>query len=105
LRTHEMAYIEFLHSILQLGDVLVADRGFCSFAHLALLVGRGAHAVLRMHQRQIVDFTPNRPYAHPKDKAARKGLARSRWLRQFGVMDQLVEWFRPLQKPRWMSQE
>ena len=105
LRTHEMAYIEFLHSILQLGDILVADRGFCSFAHLALLVGRGAHAVLRMHQRQIVDFTPNRPYAHPKDKAARKGLPRSRWMRQFGVTDQLVEWFKPLQKPRWMTQE
>jgi hypothetical protein len=105
LRTHEMAYIEFLHAVLQLGDILVADRGFCSFAHLALLVGRGAHAVLRMHQRQIVDFTPNRPYAHPKDKAARKGLPRSRWLRQFGVRDQLVEWFKPLQKPRWMSQE
>jgi hypothetical protein len=105
LRTHEMAYIEFLHSILQVGDVLVADRGFCSFAHLALLVGQGVHAVFRMHHRQIVDFTPGRPYAHPKDKAARKGLPRSRWLRQFGVTDQLVEWFKPVQKPRWMTQE
>lgn len=105
LRTHEMAYIEFLHSILQLGDVLVADRGFCSFAHLALLIGRRAHAVIRMHQRQIVDFTPNRPYANPRDKSARKGLPRSRWMRQFGVTDQLVEWFKPRQKPRWMTQE
>jgi hypothetical protein len=105
LRTHEMAYVEFLHSILQLGDVLVADRGFCSFAHLALLIGRGAHAVIRMHQRQIVDFTPNRPYANPRDKSARKGLPRSRWMRQFGVTDQLVEWFKPRQKPRWMTQE
>jgi Transposase DDE domain len=105
LRTHEMAHIEFLHTILQLGDVLVADRGFCSFAHLALLLSRGSHAVLRMHQRQIVDFTPNRPYAGPKDKAARKGLPRSRWLRQLGVMDQLVEWFKPQQKPKWMTQE
>jgi len=105
LRTHEMAHIEFLHTILQLGDVLVADRGFCSFAHLALLVSRGSHAVLRMHQRQIVDFTPHRPYARPKDKAARKGLPRSRWLRQLGVMDQLVEWFKPREKPEWMTQE
>jgi hypothetical protein len=61
--------------------------------------------VIRMHQRQIVDFTPNRPYARPKDKAARKGLPRSRWLRQLGVMDHLVEWFKPRQKPGWMSQE
>jgi hypothetical protein len=105
LRTHEMAHIEFLHTILQLGDVLVADRGFCSFAHLALLVSRGTHAVIRMHQRQIVDFTPKRPYARPKDKSARKGLPRSRWLRQLGVTDQLVEWFKPQQKPKWMTQE
>jgi Transposase DDE domain len=105
LRTHEMSYIEFLHSILQLGDVLVADRGFCSFAHLALLIGRGAHAVIRMHQRQIVDFTPNRAYADPKVKSARKGLPRSRWMRQLGVTDQLVEWFKPRQRPRWMTQE
>jgi hypothetical protein len=105
LRTHEMAHIEFLHVILQLGDILVGDRGFCSFAHLALLVGRGSHAVFRMHQRQIVDFTPNRPYARPRDKAARKGLPRSRWMRQLGVRDQLVEWFKPLQKPKWMTEE
>jgi hypothetical protein len=105
LRTHEMAYIETLHSILKLGDVLVADRGFCSFAHLASLVGRGVHAVIRMHQRQLVDFTPSRPYAGPKGKSARKGLPRSRWMRKLGVTDQLVEWFKPRQKPRWMSQE
>jgi Transposase DDE domain len=105
LRTHEMAYVEFLHVILQLGDVLVADRGFCSYAHLALLLARGAHGVFRTHQRQIVDFTPNRPYAHPTDRGARKGLPKSRWMRQLGVMDQLVEWFKPLQKPRWMTQE
>lgn len=36
LRTHEMAHIEKIHPTLQPGDVLVADRGFCSFAHLAL---------------------------------------------------------------------
>jgi hypothetical protein len=26
-------------------------------------------------------------------------------LRQFGVTDQLVEWFKPMQKPRWMGRE
>jgi Transposase DDE domain len=104
LRTHEMAHIEQLHSMLHPGDVLVADRGFCSFVHLALLMGRGAHGVLRMHQRQIVDFTPNRPYARSNVKA-RKGLPRSRWMHQLGVLDQLVEWFKPPQKPQWMAQE
>ena len=105
LRTHEMAHIQFLHTILQLGDVLIADRGFCSFAHLGLLVSRGAHAVIRVHQRQLVDFTPHRPCAHSRDKAARRGIPRSRWMRQLGVMDQLVTWFRPQHKPRWMTRE
>jgi hypothetical protein len=105
LRTHEMAHVARLHTILNSRDVLVADRGFCSFVHLALLVGRGVHAVLRMHQRQIADFTPGRPHAHPKHKAARKGLPRSRWMRQLGVLDQVVEWFKPGQKPQWMTKE
>ncbi len=105
LRTHEMAHIEKIHPTLQPGDVLVADRGFCSFAHLALLMRRGVHAVIRMHQRQIVDFTPGRPHSHPKDKTAAKGLPKSRWMRRLDVVDQVVEWFKPEQKPRWMTKE
>jgi hypothetical protein len=58
-----------------------------------------------MHQRQIVDFTPRRPHAQPGDKAASKGLPRSRWLRRLGKLDQLVEWFKPKAKPEWMSAE
>ena len=50
--------------LLAAGDVLVADRGFCSFASLAMvLVSRDAHAVFRLHQKQIVDFTPGRSHA------------------------------------------
>jgi hypothetical protein len=105
LRTHEMAHAESVHATLQPGDVLVADRGFCSFAHMALLAIRGVHCVFRMHQRQIVDFTPGRPYACPKDKGAEKGIPRSRWMRRLGVLDQVVEWFKPRQKPRWMTKD
>jgi Transposase DDE domain len=108
LRSHEMSGVESVHTILKSGDVLVGDRGFCSFAHLTLLAQRGVYAVLRIHQRQIVDFTPNRPHLHSSDtrsKSARKGLPRSRWLRQLGRMDQLVEWFKPQQRPGWMSKE
>ena len=105
LRSHEMARAEDVHPALQPGDVLVADRGFCSFAHLALLMARGIHAVFRMHQRQIVDFTPDRPHARRGDKAAGKGLPRSKWLRRLGTLDQLVEWIKPKQKPKWMSAE
>jgi hypothetical protein len=44
----------------------VADRGFCSYAHLALLVQAGVHAVFRIHQKHIVDFTPGRPHVEPR---------------------------------------
>jgi Transposase DDE domain len=105
LRTHEMAHAESVHAALQPGDVLVADRGFCSFAHMALLAIRSVHCVFRMHQRQIVDFTPGRPHACPKNKGAEKGVPRSRWMRRLGVLDQVVEWFKPRQKPRWMTKD
>jgi hypothetical protein len=35
------------------------------FPHLALLVQAGVQAVFRMHQQQIVDFTPGRPHVKP----------------------------------------
>jgi len=107
LRTHDMSKTAQLHPELQAGDVLVADCGFCSFAHLALLLQRGVHGVLRVHQRTIVDFTPGRAHVLPgKGKSDRKkGKPRSRWLRQLGATDQIVEWFKPTTKPRWMSSE
>ena len=105
LRSHEMASVRGIHPDLKPHDVAVADRGFCSFAHLALLAKDGVFALFRMHQRQIVDFTPNRPHAHPGEKRAAKGLPRSRWLRSLGVLDQVVEWFKPEESPEWMTAE
>ena len=37
LRTHDMSQAQKMHPELASGDVVVADRGFCSFAHLAQL--------------------------------------------------------------------
>ena len=42
LRSHVMAGILGILPLLMAGDVLVADRGFCSFAHLAMLMAKGA---------------------------------------------------------------
>lgn len=107
--THDMAQVATLHAALRPGDVLVGDRAFCSFVHLALLRQQGHHAVFRVHQKQIVDFTPARPHTTPKASGARKGLPRSRWLRQLGVTDQLVEWVKPVRlpmhPPTWMTPE
>ena len=105
LRTHEMSRIACMHPQLQPADVLVADRGFCSYAHLALLLLRNLHGVFRIHQRTLVDFTPHRPHVHPRDHKAPKGLPRSRWVRCVGVQDQIVQWFRPQQRPTWMMEE
>jgi IS4 transposase len=65
------------------------------------------HGLLRIHQRTIVDFRPSRPHVHPsRGKANRKsGRPRSRWLKQLGATDQIVEWLKSTNKPRWMSIE
>ncbi len=104
LRSHDLSGIAGILPLLTAGDVLVADRGFCSFAHLALLMSQGAHAVFRLHQKQIVDFTPGRAHAHPGKRAPKKGMPRSRWIRAYGLMDQVVEYFKPARRPEWMSE-
>ena len=104
LRSQDMAGIAGILPLLAAGDVLVADRGFCSFAHLALLISRGVHAVFRLHQKQIVDFTPGRSHARPGQKRVPKGMPRSRWIRACGTMDQVVEYFKPAERPAWMSE-
>jgi hypothetical protein len=107
LRTHDMSKTAELHPELQANDLLVADRGFCSYAHLALLLQRGVHGLLRIHQRTIVDFTPGRAHAHPHQGKTdrKKGMPRSRWIKQLGTTDQIVEWLKPTNQPRWMSAE
>ena len=62
-------------------DLLVADRDFCSFFLLALLLGRGVQSGTRMHQQRHVDF--------------RRGC-------RLGKRDHLVVWTRP-QRPQWMD--
>jgi hypothetical protein len=107
LLTHDLAQVQQVHPGLAPGDVLVADRGLCSYAHLALLVQAGVHAVLRVGARQIVDFTPARPFVMPSVRRtpAVKGIPRSRWLKTVGLQDQLVTWFKPKTRPAWLARE
>lgn len=102
LRTHDLAQAALTHAALQTGDVLVGDRAFGSFAHLALLVRRGLHGLFRAHQKQIIDFRPRRPHNPPGRKRI-QGLPTSRWLRQLGVKDQLVEYHKPKSRPVWLT--
>jgi hypothetical protein len=107
LRTHDLSGAARLHPELAAGDVLLGDRAFCSFTHLALLVGQGIEAVVRAHQRLLVNFRPGRRFAvpHHGKNENKKGLPRSRWIKRLGARDQLVEWFRPVAVPDWMSAE
>ena len=107
LRSHEMSRCAAATTGLSPGDVVVGDRGFCSFAHLAILRNRGLHGVFRVHQRQIIDFTPRRPCA-AKGKRKRKDpacLPHSRWVLSQGDADQVVIWYKPKHKPTWISKE
>jgi hypothetical protein len=73
LFTHDMRGVIGLHPMLQEGDILLGDRAFCSFCHLALLQARGVFACMRLHQRR---------------KENRSGL---------------FVWKRPTESPAWMD--
>src|SRR5208283_1936295 len=105
LRTHEASQIATLHDQFQAGDVLVYDRAAGSYAHLALISRHNLHAIFRMHQKRIVSFRPGRKHARRYGKPQRAGKPKSQWLARLGKRDQLVRWFKPDRKPRWMSQE
>lgn len=102
--THDLADASKLHPMLDEGDVLVGDRGFCSYAHLALLGTQGVHAVFRVHQRTIVDFRPNRRSRRQLPKQQRRGRPTSPFVRKLGPRDQLVRWVKPKSCPNWMHE-
>ena len=81
--TGETALLRRLLDRFAPGDILLADRYYCSYFMVAMLLARGIDFVTRVHQRREVDF--------------RRG-------RRLGENDHIVEWIRP-EKPDWMSQE
>ena len=104
MRAHDMSQAAHLACELRPGDLLLGDRGFCSYAHLAILLKRGNHAAFRMHQRQIVDFTPGRPSSRQRGGAAPpKGSPHSTWVRSNGELDQVVIWHKGTNRPAWMT--
>jgi len=114
LDVHEFSQLEGMHQGLITGDVLLGDRGFCSFAHVAMLLKRSVFAVFRMHQQQIVDFTPNRRHrvkgaaGMPRRKRGRgkakreRGIPTSQFIKRLGHEDQIVAWVKPAHCPTWM---
>lgn len=87
LYVHERNVIA-LHPMLRAGaDVLLGDRGFCSFVHLALLQLRQVHAVFKQPRHRGTD----RPYG------------KVRLVRTLGCHDRLVLWLKPKICPKWMN--
>jgi hypothetical protein len=74
---HDLSLFYFVRKSLVWGDILLADRGFCSYTEMALLWRRGVDSVMRMHQRRLTDF--------------RRGTV-------LGVKDHVVCWHRPDQR-------
>jgi len=82
LRQSERTLFQSLQGILQAGEVLLADRGFCGFAEIYVLMRRRVDAVVRMHA--------NRSGARCKQKLGRG--------------DRLVEWLQSRRiRPPWME--
>ena len=79
--TGESALLRSLLGRLKPGDVLLADRYYCSYFMIALLRERGVDLVSRLHQRRPADF---------------------RCGRRLGKHDQVIIWERP-QRPKWMD--
>lgn len=74
LKSHECRIFRQMLHLFRKSDVVLGDRGFCSYANLALLTQQGVHAVMRAHQMRKLDY--------------RKG-------KRLGSNDRLVTWTRP----------
>jgi hypothetical protein len=107
MNTHDASVAPRAHAHLQEGDVLLGDGAFSGWAHLALISGANLHVIVPPHHLRIVDFTPGRAHAHPhKGKSSKRaGKPRSRVLEVLGKDDQLVECFKPVNKPACISAE
>jgi hypothetical protein len=78
IHEHETLVARQLWPRLEPADVLLSDRGFCSYLNLSEILGYGGDAVMRLHQARRSDF--------------RQG-------RRLGPNDRLVTWRKPAQRP------
>jgi len=78
---HELALLYKLIDHFKARDLVIADRGFCNFVLIALLLLRGVGSLFRLHQSRLIDW--------------RKG-------KRLGKNDRLFTWSRPPKKPRYL---
>ena len=80
---HELRLLRLLLDQFRPGDLALADRGFSTYALLALLDWRRVACLFRLHQKRPADL--------------RRG-------QRLGKNDRLVRWPKPKQKPPWLPQ-
>ncbi len=85
---NEKSVLDRLLKCVGADDLLLADRGLVSFAHLALMLQRGVHCCIRLPKSMVVIGW---------------GKANHRLIRRLGEGDLLVKWSKPDRKPRWMK--
>jgi hypothetical protein len=72
------------------GDVLLADRAFCSYEFIVQLIGKGAHCVMRLHQarHRKLDWRKGKKISRneriitwkkPKQQPATSDLTKDQW--------------------------
>ncbi len=82
-QTGEMALMRQLLDQLDRNDILLADRYYCSYFMIALLLSRKVALVARLHHLRKTDYQR---------------------VQRLGKNDYLVTWTRPI-KPDWMDEE
>jgi hypothetical protein len=107
MNTSDPSQAPAMHAHLREGDILLGDIAFVGWAHLALISRQKLHAIMPVHHRRIVNFTPDRKHANPRKGKSTKhaGKPRSPAVKTLGVDDQLVEYPKPIEKPAWMEQQ
>lgn len=88
LHGHDLRLFQQLWDYLKPKDLLVADRGFSSYAIYARIQMQGMAAVFRLKQAKALGKAPN---------------TRRRKIKRLGKGDCLIRWDKPFEKPRWME--
>lgn len=97
-RTHDLRHAAELHPALETGDVLVGDRGLCSYVHLALLTRAGLHGVFRVPDSRATPFPA--PPVRRRRSYNRHERHEPRLVQLLGEDDQVVEILKPSNRPR-----
>ena len=95
LRSGDLTQGVRTHRVLRKGDLVVGDRVFGTWGYLSLILQQNLCAVVRAHQRLKLDFNPRKSW-HKHGTYCR--------LYKLDRNDQVIEWFKPSHRPRWMSE-